>query len=507
MVKAVGSFRYQDNLLVTGLLLVVPGLLILGLLQPFSPDLIAQLSRAAMSRATEGGTWVTSWYGGMTMPSYSVIVPQLLRVTDVWTLGISASLITIAVAAKILEGRARAHLAITMIAIAVLADLASGRTTFAVGAACGTACVLLFLRNRTYWAALFGVLAWLSSPLAGFFLLMIMACAAIQKEHRTSALIIAVATGLTGGILALAFPSKGYMSMTLFELLVVVGASGIILWARPGKFISRLAIGMGVLAIALFAVKNPIGINLIRLPLLFAAPAVVTTSSLRPRKLAVGVAIWIACAGGSAIADLYDGSHPSSKAKFYAPLLAQLPESGTAQHRIEVIDPATHGPALHIAEHLPLARGWERQSDRFNNPLFFDGTLNEHNYRKWLDDNAVRWVALPDAPLDYSSKDEAKLVQKGLPYLAQVWENDNWKLFEVIDPLPMAEGVASVKSVHTGHIELFANAAGGGVIKARGYSGLELVNVIGGPDGEVFPDGTSIRYTVPVAGTYILREG
>ena len=34
-------------------------------------------------------------------------------------------------------------------------------------------------------------------------------------------------------------------------------------------------------------------------------------------------------------------------------------------------------------------------------------------YRRWLDDNAVRFVALPDAPLDYSAAREAALVRDG----------------------------------------------------------------------------------------------
>ena len=40
-------------------------------------------------------------------------------------------------------------------------------------------------------------------------------------------------------------------------------------------------------------------------------------------------------------------------------------------------------------------------------------------YRRWLDDNAVRFVALADAPIDYSAAREAQLVRDGLPVPAR----------------------------------------------------------------------------------------
>ena len=78
-----------------------------------------------------------------------------------------------------------------------------------------------------------------------------------------------------------------------------------------------------------------------------------------------------------------------------------------------------HWEATYLAEDYPLARGWHRQLDRKVNPLFYDSDhpLTPDAYRDWLRENAVRWVALPNAPLDFSATAERKLLLEGLPFL------------------------------------------------------------------------------------------
>src|SRR3569623_1127166 len=100
--------------------------------------------------------------------------------------------------------------------------------------------------------------------------------------------------------------------------------------------------------------------------------------------------------------------------------------------RVEVVEPATKGAARYVGETMPLARGWERQADRTANPLFYaddSHPLDPASYRAWLDQLAVAYVAVPDTRRDYASVDEAKLIQGGLPYLRQVWHNEDWTLY------------------------------------------------------------------------------
>ena len=95
---------------------------------------------------------------------------------------------------------------------------------------------------------------------------------------------------------------------------------------------------------------------------------------------------------------------------------------------------------------MPIARGWDRQADRSANPLFYDGTLTADSYRAWLHALAVRWVALPsEASLDFAAKAEADLVRSNLPYLKQVWADDRWQLFRVIDDEPLVRGAQIVE--------------------------------------------------------------
>ena len=57
-----------------------------------------------------------------------------------------------------------------------------------------------------------------------------------------------------------------------------------------------------------------------------------------------------------------------------------------------------------MAPHVPLARGWERQLDRKVNPLFYDGPADPGALpTPGCARSGVRYVALPDAPLDYSA--------------------------------------------------------------------------------------------------------
>ena len=81
--------------------------------------------------------------------------------------------------------------------------------------------------------------------------------------------------------------------------------------------------------------------------------------------------------------------------------------------RVEVAFTHNHWEAAHLASVVPLARGWERQLDEKANPLFYDGRpLTAARYHRWLRDSGVHWVALPDAPLDYSAQAEARLLEQ-----------------------------------------------------------------------------------------------
>lgn len=496
------------SVLKTGLLSALPGLLYVAIFQPHSPDLIAQLARATMSEATQGATWWASWYGGISTPGYSAITPDLMRLAGVWTVGVISALATVFAAARILEAHViRARLAIVFVSFAVTANLTSGRITFAVGTAFAALSLMYLLKRRMLPALVFGVSASLGSPLAGMFLVMILLCAAVDRHVRLAALSIASGAGVPVLVTQLLYPQEGSMPMQTWDVALGISAC-IAMWlCNPSPVLKRLTIMLGIAVLFFTFVPTPVGANIIRLPMLFMAAAV-AVSARAHRQLITGVIflciLWTCI---TSTIDLFRGQGRSFDKEFYSPLLAQLPTNGEATHRVEVIDPKTHGPALYVAPSLPIARGWERQVDVTRNAIFYDGSLNADTYRTWLDQLAVKWVALPNVPLDYASAKEGELVRSQLPYLHQVWHNEDWRLFEVVDPAPLVTGVASITRMGIDSIEFQSNGPGEGDIKVAWARGLNLTSVDGtSVDGQLERDGDQIRYSVPAAGTYRLSN-
>ena len=104
-----------------------------------------------------------------------------------------------------------------------------------------------------------------------------------------------------------------------------------------------------------------------------------------------------------------------------------------------------HWEAADLAKVVPLARGWERQLDQKANPIFYDGEeLTASTYHDWLRENAVRWVALPNAPLDYSARDEAMVLERGARFLKLVYESPRWRIWEVRGTDPPASNGAKM---------------------------------------------------------------
>jgi hypothetical protein len=91
-----------------------------------------------------------------------------------------------------------------------------------------------------------------------------------------------------------------------------------------------------------------------------------------------------------------------------------------------------------------IARGWERQLDRKLNPLFYKDVLTATEYRLWLDDLGVGFIAVPDAPLDYAAEGEARLIAQGVPYLDLAFRSKDWSIYRVRDAAPVAIGAGEL---------------------------------------------------------------
>jgi hypothetical protein len=157
----------------------------------------------------------------------------------------------------------------------------------------------------------------------------------------------------------------------------------------------------------------------------------------------IAVAIWPLTTTVEAVTA---GRSPSTRPAFYRALTQALTQQLIAAgptavgERIEVIPTQTHWEANYLVDHFQLARGWDRQADVANNPLFYSETLMSDRYRSWLSQMAVGWVARPRAVLDGAGAAEASLVDQGQPYLRLAWQSANWDLYRVVPATPLAHG-------------------------------------------------------------------
>jgi hypothetical protein len=408
------------------------------ILDPPSADLAAQTYRVGLFGHEGFAVWDDHWYGGHHLPGYSVLFPAL----GSWIgLHVTAALSVIgatAAFARLTENWLVPARAATAAAIWFAAGMAaaavSGRLAFAFGAAVGTCAVLAAVRGRTAGAAALGVLTALASPVAAMFAAVV--GAGLWLERRTSAaLALAIGAVVTGGTLAMLFPEGGSEPFVPSSFWPALAAALAALALAP----RALRAGIGIYALVLvgaFALTTPVGGNAARLGALLGGPLAAGLLWHRRRALAIAalpLAYWTLYAPVHDV--LQAAGDPARPASYYAPLLAQL--RGQEPDRLEIPFTEGHWESARVAPTVPLARGWERQLDRKVNRVFYEGRLDAARYRRWLDDNAVRWVALPDAPLDPSARAEAALIRAGLPYLRETWHGAHWRLFAVRGARPL----------------------------------------------------------------------
>ena len=196
------------------------------------------------------------------------------------------------------------------------------------------------------------------------------------------------------------------------------------------------------------------------------------TAVVRPARLAMlaslalGLAYWQAY---PAVRDVVRASgDPSTAAAYHAPLVRFLESRPDRRgFRVEIPFTENHWEAAYVAPHVALARGWERQLDRRYGELFYDGALDAARYRAWLDEHAVAYVAVPDVPLDYSAREEAKLVAERPPYLRLIWRGAHWRVFAVHRPAPLVSGAARSIELQPDGFALRAGRRGDALVRVR----------------------------------------
>lgn len=421
---------------------------VLGVLDPPMRDLQAALARESANRSGVGVTYWFDWFGGVAPGSYSLLVPTLTSLIGSLALLCLCTIIISALAFPVSRSAAHPTLLTWTVSVAAVLNMLSGRVTFAVGAAIAIGAVWAFQRGHPLVCALLLTVSGLASPLVPAFAGIILVPFAVNPRYRTRR----VWWALFGAALGVLIPyalfgapgSQPYPWSTLFWSLLIgitalpaLGTKGAVR-LTPITWIIPVAM---VTAIALFAIPTGVGSNLSRFFYL-VLPCVVFYWSLKsPRMLALLLSPALVYALFVALYDQVTVAEGTHSKELYLPLTVQLDhlmDTGDIDnHRVELVDTGTRAGSHLVTDSVPLARGWENQSDMRYNPLFYEkDALDADSYQRWLADNAVAFIAVSADPIRQQAQ-EATLISQGLPYLERIWRNDDWELFRVKDPTPI----------------------------------------------------------------------
>jgi hypothetical protein len=447
------------------------------LVDPPSADLAAQTYRTDLYEHAGFVVFDLGWYGGHHNPAYSILFPPLAAALTPQVVGALAAVLSAWAFERLVavRGGAGARPAALWFATATMVSLVTGRLTFALGVALALLAVLALARDRLVWSAIAGAAAALASPVAVAFLALVLAAWGITRRRYLAAAALLGASLAPAAALSLLFPEGGSFPFTpsafwptLAGTLLIIA----VLWRSAPRMLRLGLVFYALLLVVSAVLSTPMGGNAVRLGALFAGPiAALLLWPDRRQTLALVALPFLYWQISAPVDDVYRASRDDSvHASYYDGMLGFLKarQEREGPLRIEIPFTDNHWESARVAPTVPLARGWERQLDRKVNRLFYDDRpLTPERYRTWLDDNAVRYVALADAPVDYSAAEEAALVRRVPSFLREVWRDGHWRVFAVRDPAPLASGGARVTRMDADAVDLAVPRAGDYVIRVR----------------------------------------
>ncbi len=475
--------------------------LVYVLVAPPSGDLAAHMFRAQLFSADPFGIWNNYWYAGHHTVGYSLLFPAASALLTPQL----AAAIAATGSAALFEPLARRHfgqdawLGAVLFAAATATDLYTGRLAFAFGTLPAMAAVFALDRRRPGLACALAVLAALSSPVAALFAALAGVAYALGtyargnvRQRAAGGIALAIAALAPVAVLAVLFPEGGSEPFAFSALwpLPLLAVGFLVILPRQALVLRSGVVVYALATIASYLISSPVGSNATRLGTMLAAPlaALVLWRRTADRGAWARGAVLLAAA---APALLYIGwqapvrelasasGQPSLTNAYYRPLLRFLARRPGPPFRVEIPFTRFHWETYAVASRFPLARGWERQLDIADNALFYNRTLSAATYGAWLHQNAVRFVAASDAPLDYSARQESDLVSQGLPYLRLVFRSAHWRVYAVIGATPLAQGAATVRALGADWLALDARRPGRTLIRVRFTPYWELVQGAG----------------------------
>ncbi|HTQ67499.1 MAG TPA: hypothetical protein VMI13_02290 [Solirubrobacteraceae bacterium] len=459
------------------------------IVDPRTPDMAAASYRVSLFASHGFSVLDANWYGGHDLPGYSLLLPPLgtlLGLRAVAALSVIASCVLFARLARSLYGSAAAW-GTAVFVLAALGDVWLGRIAFAFGVPFALGATLSLRRGHPLLAAALAVLSAAASPVAGALLGLLGLSVAIHQRSLRPLLALALPPALLVGTLALLFPEGGYEPFPLLSFLATAFVVVVFLVAVPKQARALRVGGLVYLAacVGCLLIRSPMGSNIERYAVLLAGPLllcecmVVRERGLVPARRrwwgsltpAAGVAlsaigvfvVWGPVRETLAVA----GSEATSPA-YYAPVARFLHRHSLHEAiRVEVPLTRSHWETALLAKNVSLARGWDKQLDERYDSVLLEEGLTPASYQAWLHREGVSYVALPDVRPDPSSEQEAKLIEKRLPYLQKVYSNAHWRVYRVRGATPLASGPGRLTRLAYDSFKIHARHAGSFLVRVH----------------------------------------
>jgi hypothetical protein len=447
-------------------------------------DVAAQIYRVNDFRSSGFTLWDFRWYGGHFTLDYTVIYPPLAALIGIIPLAVLSAAVATLGFAKVAEHHfgAAGRPAAVVFALGTVVTSSIGQLTFLTGEAFALAGFWAAVKGRWWVATALALATTLTSPLAGAFLAMAAAAWILSRWKTDPRRTLLLSAGAMAGAAvipiaagAVLFPGQGPMPYPTVDYIFEIGIAAAFLIVAKLNRQPAVAWGAVVfMAIATVAVLVPssLGGNVGRIEDVLALPVAVALLWPR-RRLLLPVLTWplVLSQWTPAVGAINGPSQPSTHRAFFATLDSELRElsTGDPNGRIEVVPTEYHWEAAYVAPVMSLARGWERQLDVADNPIFYAGRgFTPGAYRTWLIQNGVVYVALPRAPLDTAAKAEARLVSSGaVPGLRLVWRSPDWRLYRVAGSEGIVSRPAQLVSASGNRVVVDTPSAGRVLVRVR----------------------------------------
>jgi hypothetical protein len=430
----------------------------LAWLGPPGSDFAAHVYQSDLLEDHGFAIWNNFWYAGRySFVTYSLLYYPLAVLFGIKLLAV-ASVATASLAFAVVVAREwgpAARWSNRSFAVVWAGIILSGAFPFALGTALALLALWALQAGRRGRFVLLTVLALAASPVAFILLAIVLAGIALARMPRRGEvalplLTVVLATGVELLLLRL-FPAPGRFPFSLpeFAAACIFCSLGILLtWkVRTARELRWIYVVYLAACTAAYLVPSGLGENIARLRYVAIPIAILTLSLRRWRPLPVALAAMALAVAWNltplAASFAKTSADPASDPAYWAPAVEFLRGHLTPSYRVEAVDTVGHWPAAYLpAAGIPIVRGWFRQDDFPRNRVLY-GQLDREHYVAWLRSLGVRYVVVPDAPLDYSAKAEGALIVGGRSSLRVAFRSAHTTIYAVPSPRPIVTGPGS----------------------------------------------------------------